>query len=203
VVWDCVYALLKQPEWVEEELSKQEANEHIDELRKRIGIEHQRIDRTQAKIRRIQEGYEADPPVYTTSEAEENTKVCRDLISQVEKEVYRLQEIMAQQTLNKKTKEAARHVLDTIRDMNLENASFSDKQNLVAKLGIKVYPSEDKKVVRISSIIQPHPCPFKFPSENQHGVAKAIETIPLGYSFLVGLMDNLFTGKGRNQHQQG
>ncbi len=61
VVWDCVYALLKQPEWIEEELSKQEANEHIDELRKRIGIEHQRIDRTQAKIRRIQEGYEVDP----------------------------------------------------------------------------------------------------------------------------------------------
>ena len=162
VVWDCVYALLKQPEWIEEELSKQEANEHVDELRKRIGIEHQRINRTQAKIRRIQEGYEANPPVYTTSEAEENIKIYRDLIAQVEKEVYRLQGIMAQQTLNKKTKEEARRVLDTIRDMNLEDVSFSDKQNLIAKLGIKVYPSEDKKVVRISSIIQPAPCPFEF-----------------------------------------
>ena len=67
-----------------------------------------------------------------------------------------------QQTLNKKTKEETRRVLDTIRYMNLENVSFSDKQNLIAKLGIKVYPSEDKKVVRISSIIQPDPCPFKF-----------------------------------------
>jgi len=139
--------------------------EVVDELRKRIGIEHQRINRTQAKIRRIQEGYEADPPVYTTSEAEENIKVYRDLISQVEKEVYRLQEIMAQQTLNKKTKEEAGRVLDTIRDMNLENVSFSDKQNLIAKLGIKVYPSEDKKVVRISSIIQPDPCSLKFPPQ--------------------------------------
>ena len=101
MVWDCVYALLKQPEWVEEELSKREDNEHIDELRKRIGIEHQRIDRTQAKIRRIQEGYEVDPPVYTTSEAEENIKVYRALISQVEKEVYRLQEIMAQQKIGR------------------------------------------------------------------------------------------------------
>ncbi len=42
-----------------------------------------------------QEGYEADPPVYTTSEAEENIKVYRDLIAQVEKEVCRLQGIMA------------------------------------------------------------------------------------------------------------
>ena len=40
---------------------------------------------------------------------------------------------------------------------------FSDKQNLIAKPGIKVYPSEDKKVVRISFIIQPAPCPLKFP----------------------------------------
>ncbi len=53
-------------------------------------------------------------------------------------------------------------MLDTIRDMNLENISFSDQQNMIAKLGIKVYPSEDKKVVRISSIIQPDPSPFEF-----------------------------------------
>ncbi|MBA7666214.1 hypothetical protein ES703_74292 [subsurface metagenome] len=53
-------------------------------------------------------------------------------------------------------------MLDTIRDMNLEDVSFSDKQSLIAKLGIKVYPSEDKKVVRISSIIQRDPCPFEF-----------------------------------------
>jgi len=78
------------------------------------------------------------------------------------KEVYRLQEIMAQQTLNEKTKEEAHRVLDTIRDMNLENVSFSDKQNLIAKLGIKTYPSADKKVVRISSIVQPDSCPFIF-----------------------------------------
>jgi hypothetical protein len=39
------------------------------------------INLTQAKIRRIQKGYEADPPVYTTSEAEEHIKVYRDLIA--------------------------------------------------------------------------------------------------------------------------
>jgi len=68
---------------------------------------------------------------------------------------------MAQQALNKKTKEEARRVLEAMRDMNLENASFSEKQNLIAKLGVKVHPSEDKKVVRISSILQPDPCPLK------------------------------------------
>jgi hypothetical protein len=35
--------------------------------------------------------------------------------------------------------------------VNLENVSFSDKQELIAKLGIMVYPSEDHKTVRIAS----------------------------------------------------
>jgi hypothetical protein len=34
---------------------------------------------------------------------------------------------------------------------NLDNASFNDKQELIAKLGIMVYPSEDHKTVRITS----------------------------------------------------
>ena len=41
--------------------------------------------------------------------------------------------------------------LEEIRNKNLENASFSDKQELIAKLGIMVYPSEDRKTVRITS----------------------------------------------------
>ena len=53
-------------------------------------------------------------------------------------------------------------MVNTIREMNLENIRFNDKQNLIAKLGIKVYPSEDKKVVRISSIIQPDPSSLNF-----------------------------------------
>jgi len=65
VVWDCVYALLKQPEWVYQELLKQETGESTNELQKRIRLEQQKIERIQYKIRRIQDGYEADPPVYT------------------------------------------------------------------------------------------------------------------------------------------
>ena len=34
---------------------------------------------------------------------------------------------------------------------NLDNAGFSDKQELIAKLGIMVYPSEDLKTVRITT----------------------------------------------------
>jgi hypothetical protein len=42
----------------------------------------------------------------------------------------------------------------SLRDANLENASFDEKRDLIAKLGTKVYPSEDGKIVRISSTLQ-------------------------------------------------
>jgi len=160
VVWDCVYALLKQPEWVYQELSKQETGESTNELQKRIRLEQQKIERLQYKIRRIQDGYEADPPVYTTDEVIGKIGVYRDLISHAETEIHRLDDIMGQKAISRQTREEALQILESIRDTNLEKASFEEKRNLIAKLGIKVYPSEDGKVVRISSTLQFAPSPL-------------------------------------------
>ena len=52
---------------------------------------------------------------------------------------------------NKETKEAARRTLEALRDANLEDATFAEKRDIIAELGIRVYPSEDGKVVRIVS----------------------------------------------------
>jgi len=160
VVWDCVYALLKQPEWVYQELSKQETGESTEELQKRIRVEQQRIERTQYKIRRIQDGYEADPPVYTANEVKEKIGASRDHVSRAEMEIHRLQNIMEQKGTSRQSREEAIHILETLRDTNLENASFEEQCDLIAKLGIKVYPSEDGKVIRISSTLQFAPSPL-------------------------------------------
>ena len=161
-VWDCLYALLKQPEWVYQELSKQETGENIEELRKRIRVEQHKVERIQYKIGRIQEGYEADPPVYTTNEVKEKIGAYRDLISRAEAEKHRLQDFMEQKAINRQTKEEALQILESLRDTNLDNASFDEKRDLIAKLGIKVYPSEDGMTVRISSTLQFAPSPMKF-----------------------------------------
>ena len=71
VVWDCIYTLLKQPEWVHQRLAKQDTNKSTEELQKRIRLEKHEIERVQYKIRRIQDGYETDPPLYTASEVKE------------------------------------------------------------------------------------------------------------------------------------
>ena len=126
-----------------------------------LRLEQQKIERIQYKIRRIQDGYEADPPVYTTGEVNEKMGVYRNLISHAEMEIHRLGDIMGQKATNKQTKEEALQILGSIRDTNLENASYDEKRNLIAKLGIKVYPSEDGKVVHISSTLQFAPSTLK------------------------------------------
>jgi len=114
------------------------------------------MERAQAKIRRIQDGYEVDPPLYTAEEAEERIRMHRNTIARAQAEVERLQQFAQQQALGQASKEEVRRILETLRDANLENATFAEKQDLIAKLGIKVYPSEDGKVVRITSTLQ---CP--------------------------------------------
>ena len=55
----------------------------------------------------------------------------------------------------KGTAEAARRILEELRDTNLDTATFGEKQDLIAKPGIKVYPSDDGKVVRIACNVHP------------------------------------------------
>jgi len=62
-----------------------------------------------------------------------------------------LESIVEQQVNSQNTIEMVRHSLEEVRDENLGNASSSDKQGLIARLDIMVYPSEDHKTVRIAS----------------------------------------------------
>ncbi len=69
--------------------------------------------------------------------------------------MQRLQGLTKQQTIAKGTAEAASRILEELRDTNLDTATFGEKQDLIAKLGIKVYPSDDGKVVRIACNVHP------------------------------------------------
>jgi len=143
--------LVKQPTLVEEELSACDNNRRTEDLTKRVKLLRQKINQTEAKIRRIHEGYEAEPPLYTAEEAEGRIGAFRDLITRTEKEQQRLQTLLEQQVVGQRTLELVRRTLEKVRDENLENATFSEKQELIARLGIMVYPSADHKTVRIAS----------------------------------------------------
>jgi site-specific DNA recombinase len=155
VGWDCVRSLVSQPGLIEEQLRRQDAEEKVAELTRRMQLEQRKKDQAQAKIQRVQEGYESDPPVYTAKEADERIRAYRDTILRVEAELQRLQGLTEQQTVAKETAEAARQALEALRDTKLDKATFAEKRDLIAKLGIKVYPSEDGKVVRIVFNVHP------------------------------------------------
>jgi len=154
-VWDCVATLLSQPALVEEQLTKETSVNQLEHLRKRIRLAQNKAERLQTKIRRVQDGYEADPPVYTAAEAEARIASYRHMVAIEEAEIICLRQLMDQQLVSKETAQAARRTLESIRDTNLENATFSEKQNIISKLSVKVYPSEDRKVVRILSRLNP------------------------------------------------
>jgi hypothetical protein len=58
---------------------------------------------------------------------------------------------------DKGTREKAVQLLGSLRGNNLEKASFAEKNDLLAKLGIKVYPSEDSKNLKITTFLQFEP----------------------------------------------
>jgi len=51
--------------------------------------------------------------------------------------------------------EQTREALARVHLENVRSATFSEKQNIISKLGIMVYPSEDHKTVRILSRLNP------------------------------------------------
>jgi uncharacterized small protein (DUF1192 family) len=106
-----VYALVKQTALIDEELSACDNNRRTEDLTKRVKLLRQKIDQTEAKIRRIHEGYEAEPPLYTATEAEERIRAFRDLIARTDKEQQRLQTLLEQQVVGQRTLELVRRTL--------------------------------------------------------------------------------------------
>jgi len=79
--------------------------------------------------------------------------VHREKTIQADKELQRLRSMEEQQRICKETVSAARQSLEALRDVNLDTATYADKRNLIAKLGIKVYPSEDARSIRIACYV--------------------------------------------------
>ena len=71
------------------------------------------------------------------------SKTFRTFIFKAEKERRRLENILEQQVTSQNTSDMVRCSLEEIRDENLDNASYQEKQELIAKLGIIFYLSED------------------------------------------------------------
>jgi mRNA degradation ribonuclease J1/J2 len=101
------------------------------------------------KISRIQDDFLSDEPVITRSEDARKIGELRGIIEKADAEIARLQSIAQVAKQSQEKVAAARKALETLRNINLKTATFQEKAELVAQLGVKIYPNEDFTYIRI------------------------------------------------------
>jgi hypothetical protein len=142
--WDCICAMLSDDGWIEEQLTTIE-NQHrgIDKL---VKLERQRIIQSQAKIAKVREGFEGG--LYDLNEAKYKVSAYQEAVQKAEQEINRLMGVMGDQNSTVKAQEL-RKELEVLAKENLDKTTFTEKRDIISKLGIKVYPSEDLKTMKI------------------------------------------------------
>jgi len=75
--------------------------------------------------------------------------VSQKIEDKADAEIARLQSIAQVAKQSQETVAAARKALEKLRDINPKTATFQQKAELVARLGIKIYPSEDLTYIRM------------------------------------------------------
>ena len=146
LVWDCVYALLKNDVWLEQQLASEQSQD--ENMAKLLKLHRYKISQAQSKIARVREGFEGG--IYSLDEAKQRIAECEAAIAKAEQEAKRLQTEMNRSDAGAADIEAIKRQLKALRERNLEDASFEDKLDIIAKFGIRVYPSEDLKTMRVT-----------------------------------------------------
>lgn len=145
LVWDFVCALLSDSVWIEEQL-KVEGNQRVG-VGKLLSAERNKIAQIKAKIAKIQEGFESG--IYTTDEARNRIASYQNAVAGAEQKIEKLQKQMDTSGFDISDVDALRHELKALSQKNLKEAAFDEKCNLISKLDIRVYPSEDLKAIHI------------------------------------------------------
>jgi hypothetical protein len=140
-IWEEICAIMSSDTWLEQQLAMELA--HSADLEKLIRMEQLKISQTEIRVGKVQEGWEKG--FYTPEEVQVKLGEYRQAIARAQSEIGRLNKQMTNRSLSAIEAELLRQELKGLRDRNLMESTFEEKIDLVAKLGIKVMPSEDLK----------------------------------------------------------
>jgi len=143
-IWQEVCELLRNDLWIEGQLAVELNNS--GEIEKLIRLQEHKIDNYQGKIRKIEDGFEGG--LYTLEEAKLRKRKSQEAIDAARLEIETLRKQIGS-SFTPDGVEKLRLELKNLQDRNMIEASFEKRLDFVAKLGIKVYPSEDLKSRRI------------------------------------------------------
>ena len=118
-------------------------NHDVDKL---VKLEQQKILQSQNKIAKVREGFEGG--LYNLNEAKSKVNSYLEVINKAEQEIERLIRLAGGQD-SKVDVEKLKKELERLAQVNLDKATFIEKRDIINKLGIGVYPSEDLKTMKI------------------------------------------------------
>jgi hypothetical protein len=150
-IWEEIGGLLKDDSWIERQLG---AETHQDEsVDKLIRFQQFRIKQWKDKIHKVGEGFEGG--LYSLEEARKKKSDYQALIGRGTQELNSFKAQVGARGFSRSDWESLRQELATLREQNLLKAFFLEKLDLVALLGIKVYPAEDLNSRRIVCRLSP------------------------------------------------
>ena len=145
-IWSEICHLLKDDTWVERQLAVElRKNEGAERL---IRLQQLRIQQAEAKLRRVEQGF--DGGFYTLEEARGRKSEYHQRTEEARQEIARLRAQAEAQGISRDMAAALRDELRALRSRNLEEAPFQERAEVIAMLGIKVYPSEALKSRRVA-----------------------------------------------------
>ncbi len=141
-IWDEICHMLHDDKWLEAQLGEEQ--NRLQDKDKLTQLEDNNIRQAKQRLTRFQDGWEKG--VYTEAEVGVKVKELRQIIDNAELEKENINAMYMRENFNL---ESVRDDLLSLRSQNLEEASFEDKAELIARLGVKVIPAEDLKTRRI------------------------------------------------------
>ncbi len=168
-IWEEICAMLSSDAWLEQQLTTELSQSR--DLEKLIKLEQLKISQAKLRISKVQEGWEKG--FYTPEEVQIKLTENREAIARAESEIARLREQMSHRGLSIFEAELLRQELKELRDRNLQESTFEERADLVAKLGIKILPSEDLKSRKIS-------CRLNLTNENEKGEPPSFTKVTYG-----------------------
>ena len=143
VIWQDLSVLLRDDTWVEQQVASRLTRGRNSA--KVIRLQQYKISQAAARIAKIREGFEGG--LYDLDEAKARVAEHQAVMARAEDEVRRLQADTAADPGNL---EALSDHLRSLRDKRLDHASFQEKLDLIYKLDVKAYPSEDAKSLKVT-----------------------------------------------------
>jgi hypothetical protein len=144
-IWGEICAIMGTDTWLEQQFSAELS--YSADLEKLVRIEQLKVSQAKLRVSKVQEGWEKG--FYTPEEMQAKLAEHRQAVARAETEIARLQKQIASKGLGALETELLRQELKALRDRNLMESAFEEKLDLIAKLGIKVLPSEDLKSRKI------------------------------------------------------